>query len=216
MTIKPYQHDSTNLVYNLLFCDDPELFKRDLHEPYPYPFDIVFSKNATVRDLENVITDSSLETRARLLAYNKLLSIGGAPSKKELLAVVVEVGLDEGLDTLASFRDGSARYIHYTEKIIIWETSEDQEANDMTDQLFQDSLNIVKQIGPWGKPRKQNPPPGNVRLSFLVSDGIYFGEGPINVLFNDPMAKPALDKATELMQFLTRRSLADNYIEPSV
>jgi hypothetical protein len=46
-----------------------------------------------------------------------------------------------------------------------------------------------------------------MRITFLVSDGLYFGEGPINDLFNDPMAKPALITATELMRYLTEKVL---------
>jgi hypothetical protein len=41
------------------------------------------------------------------------------------------------------------------------------------------------------------------RISFLVADGLYFGEAPLNNLFNDPLAAPALQAATALMQFLT-------------
>ena len=37
-----------------------------------------------------------------------------------VLGVIVEVGLDEGLDVLASYQDGTARYINYTGKMILW------------------------------------------------------------------------------------------------
>jgi len=45
-----------------------------------------------------------------------------------------------------------------------------------------------------------------VRISFLVTDGLYFGEGPINVLFSDALAAPALSSATALMQYLVNRA----------
>jgi hypothetical protein len=123
-----------------------------------------------------------------------------------LLAVIVEIGLPQGLDVLASFKDGSARYINQTEKILVWETK-DENSNILTSKLFAESANVVKQIGPWLEPRRPHPSKGNVRITFLVSDGLYFGEGPMNVLFNDPLASPALTAATELMKYLTEKSL---------
>jgi len=87
--------------------------------------------------------------------------------------------------------------------MLVWETRDDKKANEITTKLFENSQNIVKQIGAWDKPRRPQPTKGKVRITFLVSDGLYFGEGPIDVLFNDPMASPALTTATELMKYLT-------------
>ena len=145
-----------------------------------------------------------------ILAYNRQLASGHKPTKKELLAVIVEVGLDEGLDVLASFNNGTARYINHSGKILVWETTNDEAANKITTDLFASSQNIVNQIGVWDKPRRPNPTKGNTRITFLVSDGLYFGEGPIDVLMNDSMSNPALTKATELMQYLTQKSLDTN------
>lgn len=209
-SINPYKDSSANLVYNLLFCDNLELYKPKTQPPYSYPFDILFSETSTVTDLQKIIDDKDSDPRIKLLAYNRQFASGHKPAKKELLGIIVEVGLDMGLDVLASFNNGTARYINQSEKILIWETTTDETANKITAELFAHGQNIVNQIGPWDKPRKPNPPKGNVRLSFLVSDGLYFGEGGINVLFNDKMASPALAKATELMQYLTQKSLEKN------
>ena len=111
---------------------------------------------------------------------------------------------------MASFDNGTARYINHTEKILVWETTTDDQANELTKNLFLKSKHIVDQIGPWDKARKQHPIKGNVRITFLVSDGLYFGEGPMNVLFNDALASPALTAATRLMQYLTEKSLQQN------
>ena len=40
-----------------------------------------------------------------------------------------------------------------------------------------------------------------------MSDGLYFGEGPIDVMFKDQMAGPALNAAGGLMKFLTEQVL---------
>ena len=203
----PYKDSATNIIYNLIFCDDLALFKANTKPPYSYPFDILFSETSSIADLQKILDDANADPRAKILAYNKQLAKGHKPMKKELLAVIVEVGLDGGLDVLASFKNGTARYINQTGKVLIWETTTDANVNQLTDDLFANAMDVVKQIGPWDKPRKPHPSRGNMRLSFLVSDGLYFGEGSINVLFNDKLASTALTIATSLMQYLTKKSL---------
>jgi hypothetical protein len=202
----PYMDSSTNLIYNLLFCDNIDLYKNNTKPPYTYPFDILFSETSTFADLQKIIDDSSTDARLKVLSYNRQLANGHKPNKKELLAVIVEVGLDNGLDALASFNDGTARYINQTGKILVWETT-DEKSKVLTQDLFLKSQNIVNQIGVWNKQRRPAPTKGNVRITFLVSDGLYFGEGPIDVLFNDPMSNPALTSARYLMKYLTEKSL---------
>lgn len=203
----PYRDSATNLIYNLLFCDNLDLYKANTQPPHNYPFDLLFSETSSITDVQKVIDDTRSDPRVKVLAYNKQLASGHKPNKKELLAVIVEVGLDNGLDVLASFNNGTARYINQTGKMLIWETTADETANELTKTLFSNSQTIVNQIGPWDKSRRPHPTKGNVRITFLVSDGLYFGEGPMDVLFNDPMARPALTSATQLMQYLTEKSL---------
>jgi hypothetical protein len=206
---KPDKEPFTNLMYELLFCDNLELYKNKSERPDSYPWDILFSDTSKNADLEKIIADTNADPRVKVLAYNKLFINGQKIDKKELLGVIVEVGLDNGLDVLASFRDGTARYINQSGKIIIWETTDDI-SNTLTDKLFDKSYAIVNQIGPWDKPRRPRPEKGIVRITFLVSNRLYFGEGPINVLFSDPMAGPALSSAAELMKYLMKKALEDN------
>src|SRR4029078_8107223 len=136
---------------------------------HSYPFDILFSESSSIADLLKVIDDSTSDPRVKVLACNKLIARGERPGKKEVFAVIVEVGLDGGLDVLASFNNGTARYINQTGKIIMWETMTDEKANQLTKALFSSSQSVVNQIGPWDKPRLPHPTKGNVRLTFLVS-----------------------------------------------
>lgn len=205
--INPYQSEATNLIYNLLFCDDLLLYKESIQSVTEYPFDLLFKDNISISDLQKLIADENLDSRIRLLAYNRILSLGHIPATKELLGVIVEIGLEEGLDTLAAYLDGSARYINYSGKIIIWESNPLSKIQSLIDEFMEISRHIVKQIGPWDQPRKENPETGFLRLTFLVSDGIYFGEGPIDVLFADQMAMPALMKATEILRVLTESDI---------
>lgn len=199
----PYRDEATNLIYQLLFCDDAALFGSNMTEPRPYPFDILLSETAGIADLQRIIDDGTTEARAKMLAYNLQMARGHKPADKVLLGVIVEVGMEGGLDTLAAYSDHTARYINYTGSMVIWDNQNDATAGPLIDDLFAKSREIVSKIGPWDNPRRPAPTKDMVRLSFLVSDGLYFGEGPIQVLFNDPMANPALMSATALMQFLT-------------
>jgi hypothetical protein len=203
----PYLDQSTNTIYELLFCDQIDLYKNNNSQSYPW--NILLSETVYTSDLQKITTDASVETRAKILAYNRLRASGQRITKRELLAVVVEVGLDNGLDVLASYEDGSARYLNHSGKVLIWQTKSVQ-SNNLIANLFSDSLSIVSQIGPWNNPRRPYPTEGNVRITFLVSDGLYFGEGPINVLFNDSLAGPALQSATKLMQYLTEKVITKN------
>lgn len=116
----------------------------------------------------------------------------------------MEVGLENGLDTLAAYRDGTARLIHHSESMLVWET-QTPISKQLVDQLLTTSFNVVQRIGPWNAPRKPRPPFGYVRLSFLVSDGLYFGEGPFNELEKDPMGGSVIFAATRLMTFLLQQ-----------
>jgi len=93
----PYKDSSTNLIYNLLFCDNLNLYNEKTQQPYTYPFDILFAEPASVSDLQKIIDDTASEPRTKVLAYNKQLANGYKPNKKELLAVIIEVGLMVGL-----------------------------------------------------------------------------------------------------------------------
>lgn len=127
-----------------------------------------------------------------------------------MLAVIIEIGLDRRTDVLASFKDGSARYINQSGKVIIWEIR-DERSDFLTSELFDESENMVKKIGPWDKHERLAPPALDLaRVTFLISDGLYFGQAPMNVLFHDPLSGPALNVATLLMQDITEKALRRN------
>ena len=200
----PYQEESPNTIYDLLFCDSVGVFQKTVQSPRTYPWDILLADAPAENDLQRIVVDPELESRIKLLAYHILSTVGKKSPDKILLGVVVELGLEDGLDVLAAYRDGTARYINYTGHIIIWDTHTD-ESIAITKQLFESSEKIISQIGPWNKPRHVFPGKGDLRISFLVSDGLYFGEGPINTLFKDPLAAPALTAATSMLQYLTKK-----------
>jgi hypothetical protein len=79
------------------------LYKESTKKPYLYPFDILFSKTSSALELQRIIEGDNSDPRIKILACNRQLANGHIPSEKELLGVIVEVGLEQGLDVLASF-----------------------------------------------------------------------------------------------------------------
>jgi hypothetical protein len=203
--IQPYPTEGLNTIYNLLFCDDSTLYQSANAAAGIYPWNILFSAAPTAEELNRIITAADTETRVKILAYRKLSAAGHQVTGKELLGVIVEVGLEEGLDTLAAYKDGTARYINHSGKMTVWETST-TESDNIIQQLFATSEEVVKQIGPWTDARRPAPQAGDIRLSFLVSDGLYFGEGPFEVLEKDAMGGPVIHSALLLLQFLAAQT----------
>jgi len=204
MNHKPYSDPGFNKLYNLLFADDPRLFQMSDDTRSAYPWKILLDEKAGISDLNKIAADPGMESRARALAYHILRSKGNAVDKKEVLGIIVEVGLDEGLDVLAAYKDGTARFINHVEKIIVWETATDQ-SQALVKNLFAEGLQVVKNIGPWDKDRLPAPGTGDIRISFVVADGLYFGQGPFEVLEKDKMGGPVIRAATQLMVYLIQQ-----------
>lgn len=201
----PYKDEALNHLYNLLFCDRAEAFRPQGESAAAFPWDILFADNPASSELEKLLHDTSAETRLRVLAANQLRAAGIQAPSKMLLGVVIEVGLDGGLDTLAAYADGSARYINQSGKMIIWD-AKDETLEQLKGQLFDAAKAVVEAIGPHDGPRWPFPQRGNVRLSFFVSDGLYFGQSTIDHFFRDPMAGPVLHAGTQVMQFLVNKA----------
>ena len=132
-------------------------------------------------------------------AYNLLREKGESVTPGILLGVVVEVALEEGRDVLAAFSDGSVRYINRTESLGFFEGNPRQ-IEEQVQMLLEVSQSFVQEIGPWTEPRLPPPPAGEVRITFLVSDGLYFGEGPYDLLRNGEMGWLVITAAEALLQ----------------
>lgn len=194
----PYQSSAANEIYNLLFCDDPAAFKpQPGHSPVSWQT-ALFSEPIDRSALRALAGEPSQEGRVRYLAYTKLREFGQSVPAKVLLGVIVEVPLAGGLDVLAAFSEGGVRYLNQTGKLVVFEGV--AALHPFVQRLFAASEPVVARIGPWQQPRRAPPQPGAVRLTFLVSDGLYFGEGPMATMQREAMAGPVIQRATELLQ----------------
>jgi hypothetical protein len=194
----PYKDDSTILIYELLFCDRPELFQQNHTGVMVPPWSILFAEKPDLDAVASIASDGSQESRVRMLAFNLLRKSHRDVKVKELLGTIIEVGLPEGLDTLAVFADGGARYINHSGKMVIAEGTPNGFDSEIT-QVITASQPIVAAIGPWDKERLPPPPNGTIRMTFLVSDGLYFGQGPMDMMQREQMAAPLINAATALL-----------------
>jgi hypothetical protein len=194
----PYANEAINTIYNLLFCDDSVAFKPKVGAKIAAWQAALFSEPADVAALQRLAADSSHEGRIRSLAYARLRSIGEPVASKVLLGVIVEVPLSAGVDVLAAYSEGGVRYINQTGKLAVFEGV--PSIQPLVQSLLRSSQSIVTRIGPWKNPRLPPPKAGTIRLTFLVSDGLYFGEGPMLQMQRDPMAGQVIGDATALLQ----------------
>ena len=201
----PYESEATNTIYNLLYCDDLTPYRAKFTGEPEGPWKVLFAQPPDNDALRTLAETSSAESRVRILAFNALDEKFVATRPKELLGVVIEVGLDDGLDTLAAYSDLSARYINQSGKMIIWETTE-LAMDEKIRNLIGASQRVVEKIGSWDQARLPPPAKGLMRMTFLVSDGLYFGQGPMGALQSDPLAAPVVAAAHELLLELTSRA----------
>jgi hypothetical protein len=197
----PYEQPEINFIYNLLFCDDPSLFQPKGDKPLVYWESALFGSNPDVGEIRKIAENNDEESRIRVLAYNWLRERKHAVPARQLLGVIVEVPLEGGLDVIAAYPDGRVRYINQTGKLAVFEGGP-PEVEAKAKALVASALPAVNRIGPWDKKRLPPPTKGNVRMTFLVSDGLYFGEGPFALMQREPMAAPIIQTAGELLQLV--------------
>lgn len=165
--------------------------------------------SGAIGTLQSIAQRSNLESRHYLQAWSGLRELGESPppgQAKHVYGVVVDVPVEDGLDTLAAYEDGTARYINFRGAVIIWEAPDARLKNPI-EKLLSAGTTLAKLIGPWEGPR---PPmaSGMARISLLTPSGLHFGQAPFEALMQDGMANPLLSAATELMQGLIELSEA--------
>lgn len=195
-TQRPYRERRLNFLYNLLFCDELSLF-RPVAEP---PWSTLFADPPNVDTLHALAHDESAEGRVRALAFNRLRALGQAVTPRILLGVIVEVPLELGLDTLAAYRDGGVRYLNQGGKVVVIDGDDVGRTADITTLLIKAAQLLVNVIGPITGERKPPPPAGNVRMTFVVSDGLYTAEGSFATFQQDAHGGPVLNIAGALLR----------------
>jgi hypothetical protein len=196
---QPYQDPVLNRYYNQLFCDDIEAFRTSVTESTP-PWSVLLSSGKTQADLEAIVEDGMLESRAKIFAHRTLKR-----ADAHLYGAILEVSLDKTLNVLAAYRDGSARAIN-NGRIIDWENREDAEVTEAIVTFLSASQFAAVHLTPWNKPRLPFPNPGITRFSILTSDDFFFGQGNMDKLMKDPLGEPVLQAGMDLLMKLSMKA----------
>ncbi len=190
-----------NAIYNLLFCDDLEPFRPKSLDGAP-DWQIALFGPEDPAKVAALAHDETAESRVRALAYAWLRAHALETPKGVMLGFILEVALDEGLDVLAAYADGGVRYINRTGRMTLIEPGASLDAAGYAKRLMQIAQPVVDQLGPWDQPRRPPPARPNVRLNFVVSDGLYFGEGPFDFMQQDGRAGPLIHEASKLLSYI--------------
>ncbi len=106
--------------------------------------------------------------------------------------VILEVGLDSGVDVLAAFGDGRARFLNNNGDISMWEGGEGATAG-LVAKLHSCAAPIAQQeaVQPCG--RLDSPADGSVRISVFTGNGMHLAQGTMEEFDDDPVFNAAVD-----------------------
>lgn len=201
----PYPGGSAaNGIYNPLFCDDLAAFRPKEGQKLAGWQAALYGPEQDAAKVSKLAYASAVEPRVRLLALNWLTGQGLKTTRGVVLGVVVEVPVNGGLDVLAAYADGSVRYINHTQAMTIIEPGTLEDANRQAIYLVKAAKPIADKIGPLNTPRRPAPKQPNIRLTFLVSDGLYISDGAFQAMQRDPATGPFIQQATQLLTVVTK------------
>lgn len=156
-----------------------------------------------------VADTEGLETRHTLQAWHFLRQAGQQPPAdraSSVLGAVAEMPMREAHDVLAAYRDGRARYLNYSGRVVIWEDTSDADAGAAIAKWLASAQVIAGVIGTWDKPARPSLPAGHMRLTALTPSGLRFGQGPAADLGREALAGTFISDATGLMRLLVSRA----------
>ncbi|MDF2383796.1 hypothetical protein JMG10_20110 [Nostoc ellipsosporum NOK] len=181
----PFGTEEADQVYNELFADDPEHF----------------NTSQDVVQLHSIVDNPDLSTPRRLLAYKQLAAEGAAVGARELLGVIVEIGMDGAVEIVAALEDGTVTIISPKGQVIQLKDP-DVVSDEYADPLL-DAAIVAVNKWPAAKPPRQRPPAeGSARISLLVADKVHIKQGSFMELEADATAGPILQHAAALLQWL--------------
>jgi hypothetical protein len=204
---KPYKIEAFNVIYNLAFCDNLDLFGADNKNPTDR-WATLLSPKPDIAALRKITNDEKEESRLRVISFNRLRELNEAVQSKKLLGVIVEVGLSGGLDMLAAYPDGRIRYINHREKMVVHEASP-PEVDSAIQKLMLTSQVAVNATGP--RKGKRLPPPknGNVRFTLISSEGMHLGESSLEQMQSSPMGAAIFSAASNLLGLVVEEALKE-------
>jgi hypothetical protein len=183
----PYDNEDANRVYNLLFCDAPQVFEiKEGVTPTEWQRAMYLQPNTKL--LEQFALNVKEDARIRFHIFRFLRAMDVYLPYKLLLGVVVENHLKGGLDTIAVYADGRIRRIapHGVSFLI----EEPDGLEEVVNEVCEEAQTLAYLVLPSEEARLKPPAVGRMRISALISQGTYTVEGRVeDMLTNNWTAK---------------------------
>jgi hypothetical protein len=120
--------------------------------------------------------------------------------------VVVEVEVDgAGVDTVAAFADGTARYLNHSGAAVVWE-ADDPVIRARVQAMIAAAVPVRTVAGPGDEPVPARPGRSMALIAVLTDEHPMIGLGPFDALASDPVGGPVLRSAFNLMTGLMERA----------
>jgi hypothetical protein len=128
------------------------------------------------RRLLRAVTLIAEDTILQLWGWHNLRRFGKEPSAamaQQVLGVVIEVPYENSSDVLASYADGTARYLNHQGGLIVWDT-----VDEKITPLIYEGIRMARPMGSLEQFHSDEPVlEGEVRLSVLTPAGVFIWEG---------------------------------------
>ncbi len=149
--------------------------------------------------LKQVLTDPTAEVRTKLWAWNALRQLGAKPPTSiadEVQGVVMEVPVENWVDTLAAYSDGRARYVNGKGGAIVWEAPEDTRISSLVGNFIKAAKPLVDKARVFSK--HQPTRSDVVRITILTFGGIRIIEAKQSDIAEHHIMSGAYDAGTQL------------------
>jgi hypothetical protein len=194
---RPYDKEETDYLYNQLFGDDNKLFQPRDNQPAEGSWKTLLAIRASAAALRKIAEDGAAPAIKRIIALARLRGKEAAPIQPEMLAVLVESGEEDGMDTVAVYADGTVKFINAEGRVSHLDGSLPA-AREKIAVLMSMAGQLSTRMEAWTGRRLSPPVRGMVRLTFLATNGCFFGQGEIRILAKDKSAGPIIRQAADI------------------
>jgi hypothetical protein len=197
----PYHGAETNDSYHALFCDDARFYSPRIGERFMSWHAVLCNNNSSPAAVRAVAIDPRAPSTARALAWHWLRRRSHGVPPDQLNGLVVETSHARGLDTLAVYADGSVRYFEPGGTVVCMQ-AQDTQLQFAAMRAAAVAQTMLRTL-PRASGRLAAPvPQGNVRLSFVASDGVHVDEGPLSLMVHERLAGRVLEQVDDLRQLV--------------
>jgi hypothetical protein len=178
-------------LYDPLFCDQPVLY-RPAPGSMPSPWQVLlFDERADAQAVRRLAADAQGDSRVRALAYGWLRTHRQPVPRDELLGVVFEVEIGGAVDVLAAYADGRLRFLNHAGRMAAFDS-----LPAALGSRWQALMAAARQASPaasaWQRAGSRLPGPGEVRVTFVRSDGLHRLQGRFDPMQRDATTGPLL------------------------